>query len=82
LVAVRLVTSRPLLAELRRVLAYPKLAKAIPDGPRLADLVEMASVVVEPIDAFAVVEDERGPAEAGRRGTVRSCDASVARLCR
>lgn len=53
-----LVTSLPLLAELRRVLAYPKLAKAIPDGPRLADLVEMSSVVVEPIDAFAVVEDE------------------------
>lgn len=53
-----LVTSSPLLAELRRVLAYPKLAKVIPDGPRLADLVEMSSVVVEPMDAFAVVEDE------------------------
>lgn len=53
-----LVTSSPLLAELRRVLAYPKLAKAIPDGSRLVDLVEMASVVVEPLDAFAVVEDE------------------------
>jgi uncharacterized protein len=53
-----LVTSSPLLAELRRVLAYPKLAKAIPDGSRLVDFVEMASVVVEPLDAFAVVEDE------------------------
>ncbi len=53
-----LVTSPPLLAELRRVLAYPKLAKAIPDGPRLADLVEMSSVVVEPRSVLAVVEDE------------------------
>ena len=43
-----LVTSSPLLAELRRVLAYPKLAKAIPDGLRLVDFIEMASVVVEP----------------------------------
>lgn len=53
-----LVTSAPLLAELRRVLAYPKLAKAIPDGSRLADLVEMSSVVVEPLSVFAVAEDE------------------------
>ena len=53
-----LVTSLPLLAELRRVLAYPKLAKAIPDGSRLADLVEMSSIVVEPLSAFAVAEDE------------------------
>lgn len=52
------VTSSPLSAELRRVLAYQKLAKVIPDGPRLADLVEMLSIVVEPIDTFAVVEDE------------------------
>lgn len=53
-----LVTSSPLLAELRRVLAYPKLARAIPDGSRLADLLEMSSVVVEPSRVFAVVEDE------------------------
>ncbi len=53
-----LVTSAPLLAELRRVLAYPKLAKAIPDGSRLADLVELSSVVVEPLSVFAVAEDE------------------------
>lgn len=53
-----LVTSSPLLAELRRVLAYPKLTKAIPDGLRLADLLETLSVVVEPVDVFAVVEDE------------------------
>ncbi|HUN78200.1 MAG TPA: putative toxin-antitoxin system toxin component, PIN family [Solirubrobacteraceae bacterium] len=53
-----LVMSAPLLAELRRVLAYPKLAKAIPDGSGLADLVEMSSVVVEPRSVFDVVEDE------------------------
>jgi putative PIN family toxin of toxin-antitoxin system len=53
-----LITSAPLLAELRRVLAYPKLAKAIPDGSRLADLIEMSSIVVEPLSVFAVVEDE------------------------
>lgn len=53
-----LVTSSPLLAELRRVLAYPKLAKAIPDGSRLADLIEISSIVVEPSRMFAVVQDE------------------------
>jgi putative PIN family toxin of toxin-antitoxin system len=53
-----LVTSSPSLAELRRVLAYPKLATAIPGGARLADLVEMSSVVVEPLSVFTVVEDE------------------------
>jgi putative PIN family toxin of toxin-antitoxin system len=53
-----LVTSSPLLAELRRVLAYPKLATVIPDGARLADLIEMSSVVVEPPGVLAVVEDE------------------------
>jgi putative PIN family toxin of toxin-antitoxin system len=53
-----LVTSSPLLAELRRVLAYPKLAKVIPEGERLADLVEMSSIVVEPVSVFDAAEDE------------------------
>lgn len=53
-----LVTSEPLLVELRRVLAYPKLARVIPDGSGLADLVELSSVVIEPASTFAVVEDE------------------------
>jgi putative PIN family toxin of toxin-antitoxin system len=52
------VSSPPLLAELRRVLAYPKLANAIPNGSRLAELFEAAAVVVFPSDAFAVVSDE------------------------
>lgn len=53
-----LVTSSPLLAELRRVLAYPKLAKVIPEGERLVELVEMSSIVVEPVSAFDAAEDE------------------------
>jgi putative PIN family toxin of toxin-antitoxin system len=53
-----LVTSPPLLAELRRVLKYPKLAKIIKEAPRLADLVEVSSVVVVPSRVLAVVSDE------------------------
>ncbi len=55
---VTLVTSPPLLAELRRVLSYPKLARVIEGGGKLADLVEASSVVVLPSRAFAVVGDE------------------------
>jgi uncharacterized protein len=53
-----LVTSPPLLAELRRVLAYPKLAKVITGGAQLADLVEESGVVVLPSRVFAVIDDE------------------------
>lgn len=53
-----LVSSPPLLAELRRVLGYPKLAKVIEEGTRLADLIEASSVVVLPAHVFAVVADE------------------------
>ncbi len=53
-----LVTSPPLLAELRRVLGYPKLAKVITSGTRLADLFEASSVVVLPSRVFAVIDDE------------------------
>jgi putative PIN family toxin of toxin-antitoxin system len=53
-----LVTSSALLAELRRVLAYPKLAKVILEGEKLADLVEMSSIVIEPVSVFDAVEDE------------------------
>jgi uncharacterized protein len=53
-----LVTSPPLLAELRRVFAYPKLAKVL-DGPeQLADLVEACGVIVLPTRVIAAVEDE------------------------
>lgn len=53
-----LVTSAPLLAELRRVLDYPKIAKVIAGGAELADLVEASSVVVAPTRVLDVVIDE------------------------
>jgi uncharacterized protein len=53
-----LVTSSPLLVELRRVLAYPKLARVIGEGEKLADLVEMSSIVIEPVSVFDAIEDE------------------------
>jgi uncharacterized protein len=53
-----LVSSPPLLAELRRVLGYPKLAKVITGGTQLADLVEASSVVVLPSRVLAVIDDE------------------------
>ncbi len=53
-----LVTSPPLLAELRRVLGYPKLAKVIDGAQQLVDLVEASSVVVLPTRVLAVVGDE------------------------
>jgi uncharacterized protein len=53
-----LLTSEPLLAELRRVLAYPKLAKVIDDAERLVDLVEESGEVVQTSSVLAVVDDE------------------------
>jgi putative PIN family toxin of toxin-antitoxin system len=53
-----LITSPPLLAELRRVLRYPKLAKVIDRAEQLADLIEASSVVVLPTRVLAVVDDE------------------------
>ncbi|MGH2853527.1 MAG: putative toxin-antitoxin system toxin component, PIN family [Solirubrobacteraceae bacterium] len=53
-----LVMSEPLIDELRRVLAYPKLAKVIDGGAQLADLVAASSVVVAPTRTLAVVRDE------------------------
>lgn len=53
-----LVTSAPLLAELRRVLGYPRLAKVIKGGAQLADLVAASGVVVAPNRVLTVVRDE------------------------
>jgi putative PIN family toxin of toxin-antitoxin system len=53
-----LVTSPPLLAELRRVLGYPKLARVIDGAQQLVDLVEASSVAVLPTRVLAVVSDE------------------------
>ena len=53
-----LVTSAPLLAELRRVLEYPRLAKVIQGGAQLADLVAASGVVVSPSRVLTVVRDD------------------------
>jgi putative PIN family toxin of toxin-antitoxin system len=53
-----LITSAPLLDELRRVLAYPKLAKVVSDAARLADIIAASSVVVEPDRVLAIINDE------------------------
>lgn len=53
-----LVTSPPLLTELRRVLTYPKLAKVIEGAQHLVDLIEASSIVVQPTRMLAVVGDE------------------------
>lgn len=53
-----LLASQALLAELRRVLAYPKLAKVIDEAQQLADLVEASSVVVQPVSVLEAVDDE------------------------
>jgi predicted nucleic acid-binding protein len=52
-----LVTSEPLLAELRRVLEYPRLAKVIRGGVQLADLVAASGIVVAPSLVLSVVRD-------------------------
>jgi uncharacterized protein len=53
-----LVTSAPLLAELRRVLEYPRLAKVIQGGAQLADLVAASGVVVAPSRVLTIVRDD------------------------
>jgi putative PIN family toxin of toxin-antitoxin system len=53
-----LVTSAPLLAELRRVLEYPKLAKVIQGGAQLTDLVAASGIVVVPNRVLTVVSDD------------------------
>jgi uncharacterized protein len=53
-----LVTSAPLLAELRRVLEYPRLANVIQGGAQLADLVAASGVVVVPNRVLTVVSDD------------------------
>jgi putative PIN family toxin of toxin-antitoxin system len=53
-----LVTSAPLLAELRRVLEYPRIAKVIQEGAQLADLVAASGVVVVPNRVLTVISDD------------------------
>ena len=53
-----LVTSEPLLDELRRVLAYPRLAGAIGEPGELVRLVSEVAVVVEPDREVTVIEHD------------------------
>lgn len=53
-----LIASPALIAELRRVLGYPKLAAAIKDSDRLADLIEAAAVLIDPERTITTVSDE------------------------
>lgn len=53
-----LVSSPPLLAELERVLAYPKLAQVFSDPSAIARRIGAVADVVEPTCTLAVVADE------------------------
>lgn len=53
-----LVSSRPLLTEMERVLAYPKLAAAFPDAARIVDQMRTVADLVEPAFTLAAVADE------------------------
>jgi len=53
-----LIASPALISELRRVLAYPKLAAAIKDPDTLADLIEAAAVLIDPERTITAVSDQ------------------------
>lgn len=53
-----LVLSPPLLRELERVLAYPKLARVFPDPAGIVGRIRAVAELVEPAFALAVVPDE------------------------
>lgn len=53
-----LVSSPPLLSELERVLAYPKLARVFPDPAGIVGRIRMVTELVEPAFTLAVVTDE------------------------
>lgn len=53
-----LVSSPPLLAELARVLEYPKLARVSPDPAAIVERIAVVAELVEPVPTLAVVPDE------------------------
>lgn len=53
-----LVSSPPLLSELERVLAYPKLARVFPDRAGIVGRIRTVAELVEPAFTLAVVTDE------------------------
>jgi uncharacterized protein len=52
-----IVTSAPLLEELRRVLAYPKLEAVIGEVDDLVELFALTAIVVEPTETVDLVRD-------------------------
>jgi putative PIN family toxin of toxin-antitoxin system len=77
-----LVTSPALLAELRAVLAYPKIAKVIDGAAQLTDLVASISVVVTPSCVLTVASNESTnraleAAVEGEADCIMSDDASL-----
>lgn len=55
---VLLVSSPPLLAELKRVLTHPKLAAVFPDPAGIVERIRVVAEVVEPTFTLGVVADE------------------------
>lgn len=53
-----LVSSPPLLSELERVLAYPKLARVFPDPAGIVGRIRTVAELVEPAFTLAVLTDE------------------------
>jgi len=53
-----LCTSRPLLRELSRVMAYPKLRRIFDDPAGIVRLLERVALVVEPSAQLNVLEDD------------------------
>jgi uncharacterized protein len=53
-----LIASRALLGQLRRVLSYPKLARVIDQPELLADLIELANVIVTTTRTIPHIDDE------------------------
>ncbi len=52
-----IVTSPALLAELRRVLTYPKLQAVFSEADDIVDLLALTSIVVEPTESVDLVRD-------------------------
>lgn len=82
-----LFTSRPLLRQLSRVLAYPKLRRIFEDPARVVRLVQRVAVIVEPgvrVDILRDEEDNRLLEVADETGAdfVVSGDAALLELRR
>jgi putative PIN family toxin of toxin-antitoxin system len=82
-----LCTSRPLLRELSRVMAYPKLRRVFDDPAGIVRLLERVALVVEPSAQLNVLEDDPDNrllevADESGADFVVSGDAAVLKLAR